>query len=63
MFEQYHAHAKCYEKKGKGAAVAADDDIKPWLQRFVKQVGYEKAQKLLSNAGDFVKLQTPQQPK
>jgi len=47
---------ECYEKKGSGAAVAMDDDIRPWLRKFVETVGHEKAKVLLSNAGDFVKL-------
>ncbi|KAL9186857.1 hypothetical protein ACHAXT_010577 [Thalassiosira profunda] len=47
---------ECYEKKGSGAAVACDDDIRPWLKQFVANVGYEKAKKLLAGAGDFVTL-------
>lgn len=51
-------HCKeCYEKKGERAAVAVDDDIQPWLRRFVELVGHEKAQKLLSKAGEFAKLE------
>ena len=35
---------QCYEKKGNGAAVAMEDDIQPWLSRFVELVGYETAE-------------------
>ncbi|KAL7538015.1 hypothetical protein ACHAXR_008228 [Thalassiosira sp. AJA248-18] len=48
---------ECYDEKGKGAAVAVNDDVRPWLQKFVEKVGHEKAQRLLSNAGHFVKLE------
>lgn len=49
---------QCYEKKGSGAGVAMDDDIRPWLQKFVEKVGHEKSQRLLSKAGNFVKLES-----
>ena len=47
---------QCYEEKDKGAATAADDDIRPWLRAFVESVGHEKAKVLLADAGSFVKL-------
>jgi len=56
MPQSCHVLIQCYEKKGSGAAVAMDDDIRPWLQMFVENVGHEKARRLLSNAGNFVKL-------
>lgn len=52
----FSLHIQCYRKKGEGAAVAMDNDIQPWLQRFVDMVGPEKAKRLLSGAGDFVEL-------
>lgn len=47
---------ECYDEKGKGAAVSMDNDLGPWLTRFVKTVGSEKAKKLLDGVGNFVKL-------
>lgn len=47
---------KCYDEKGRGAVVSKDDDVRPWLRGFVESVGEEKAQKLLANAGSFVRL-------
>ena len=47
---------QCYEKKGSGAAVAKDDDVRPWLRRFVENVGQDKAKRLLAHAGEFVNL-------
>lgn len=59
VLQLIHCLSQCYEKKGSDAAFAWDGDIQPWLHRFVKEVGYDKAQRLLSKAGDFVKLPTP----
>ena len=47
---------QCYEEKGSGAAVAMDNDIQPWLRRYMNNVGRERAKRLLENTGKFVKL-------
>ena len=44
---------QCYNEKGREAAYAMDDDIRPWLKSFVDSVGYETAKHLLTGAGDF----------
>jgi len=47
---------KCYDDKGKEASKQFDDDIRPWLKRFVENVGVAKAKVLLAGAGNFVDL-------
>ena len=44
---------QCYDEKGREAAYAMDDDIRPWLKSFVESVGYETAKYLLTGAGEF----------
>lgn len=46
-------YPQCYDKRGREAAYAMDDDIRPWLKSFVESVGYETAKHLLTGAGDF----------
>mmetsp|Transcript_758 Transcript_758/g.1771 ORF Transcript_758/g.1771 Transcript_758/m.1771 type:complete len:290 (+) Transcript_758:1499-2368(+) len=47
---------ECYDEKGREAANAMDDDIRPWLRSFVDSVGREKAEVLLAGAGNFLSL-------
>lgn len=47
---------RCYDDKGKVAGKQKDEDMQPWLNAFVSNVGYEKAKALLAGAGNFVQL-------